>query len=232
MIEKWILSIEHLENKSRMIKDEWIKSNYYVLVVSSMDDALYELTQKNDYILIVICIDDNSIWTSLKQLRDSTISPILVMREVYDADEKIKAIKLGADEYIKKPKTIEECIASSQALIRRFTEYCDKAEWCATKFSHNDIFICVEYRKVYIKGQEISLTKKEFDLLHLLLSNRKRVFTYEQIYQLIWEVDYAGNANEILWNHMKRMRQKLKVDESVPDYIKNVRDIGYKFDPE
>lgn len=232
MSKKWVLSIEYSSEKSRLIKEEWSKYNYYVLVVSTVNDAIKELAVKDDYILIVVCINGNDFLDSLKVLRSSTISPILVMRKKYDASEKIDSLKFGADEYIEIPKTIEECVASCKALIRRFTEYCNKSEWCKTKFSYSDIFICVEYRKVYVRGQSVELTKKEFDLLCMLCSNRKRVFTYEQLYQNIWDVEYVGNANEILWNHIKRMKQKLKIDDSVPDYIKNVRDIGYKFDPE
>ena len=106
--------------------------------------------------------------------------PILVLSSNYNASEKLEAIQSGADEYLAYPLTIEEIVASGRALIRRYTVLNHKAEQSVTIITYYEIFMCVEYRKLFLKSREIALTRKEFDLLHLLLSNIGRVYTYEK----------------------------------------------------
>ncbi|MEL7566512.1 MAG: winged helix-turn-helix domain-containing protein [Dehalobacterium sp.] len=118
-----------------------------------------------------------------------------------------------------------------EALIRRYTVLNHKTEKPLTILTYLEIFICVEYRKVFLKSQEIKLTRREFDLLYLLLSSAGRVYTHENIYRYVWadEMDEASE-NYAVWCLVARVRKKLR---SVPDtlnYIKTVRDVGYCID--
>jgi DNA-binding response OmpR family regulator len=100
--------------------------------------------------------------------------------------KKLEAIQLGADEYIAYPPTVEEVVASGKALIRRYTVLNHQGEKPLTIITYHDLFMCVEYRKLFLKGKEIELTREEFDFLHLLLSSIGRVYTHEQIYRHVW----------------------------------------------
>lgn len=93
-----------------------------------------------------------------------------------------------------------------------------------------DLFFSLEQRLVMIQNKVIDLTAKEFDILALLIRHPKRVFTYEMITELVWEEEYASFSRKAVNNHVSNLRQKLKVSSDVPDYIKSVYGVGYKFD--
>lgn len=94
----------------------------------------------------------------------------------------------------------------------------------------DDLFFSLEQRLVRIQNKVIELTAKEFDILALLIRHPKRVFTYEMITELVWEEEYASFSRKAVNNHVSNLRQKLKVSPDVPDYIKSVYGVGYKFD--
>ena len=99
-----------------------------------------------------------------------------------------------------------------------------------TEIRMGDLYFCQEQRLVYIGGQEIKLTAKEFDILTLLITHPKRVFTYELIMELVWNEDYSYYSRKAINNHVSNLRKKLKIIPGSPDYIKSVIGIGYKFE--
>lgn len=99
-----------------------------------------------------------------------------------------------------------------------------------TEIRMGDLYFCQEQRLVYIGEQEIKLTAKEFDILALLITHPKRVFTYELIMELAWNEDYCYYSRKAVNNHVSNLRKKLKVTQNSPDYIKSVVGVGYKFE--
>ena len=99
-----------------------------------------------------------------------------------------------------------------------------------TEIRMGDLYFCKEQRLVYIGEQEIKLTAKEFDLLSLLITHPKRVFTYELIMELVWNEDYSYYSRKAVNNHVSNLRKKLKIIPDSPDYIKSVVSVGYKFE--
>ena len=99
-----------------------------------------------------------------------------------------------------------------------------------TEIQEGDLYFCLEERKVSVRGQTIDLSAKEFNVLHLLIMNRKRVMTFETIAYHIWNEKYVENELTAIHNMMSRLRQKLKISPDIPDYIISVRGVGYKFD--
>ena len=99
-----------------------------------------------------------------------------------------------------------------------------------TEIRMGDLYFCQEQRLVYIGGQEIKLTAKEFDILALLITHPKWVFTYELIMELVWNEDYSYYSRKAVNNHVSNLRKKLKIIPGSPDYIKSVIGIGYKFE--
>ena len=91
------------------------------------------------------------------------------------------------------------------------------------------MYFCLEQRMVCVRNQEINLTAKEFDILALLIMNPKRVFTYEMIIDIVWHEDCDYYSRKAINNHVSNLRKKLKVEPDVPDYIKSVHSVGYKF---
>lgn len=211
-------------------QQEWLKHHVFVKAVKSMPEAL-QLLSKMDFLLVVIATDNIEYLPHLKIMRDMKPMPILVLSSRYNASEKLEAIHLGADEYLAYPLTVEESVASGRALIRRYIVLNHQAEKPLTVITYHEIFMCVEYRKFFLKGKEIELTRKEFDLLYLLLSSIGRVYTHDQIYLHVWggERDIISD-NYAIWCLVTRIRKKLRSVPDTFDYIKSIRDVGYRID--
>ena len=110
---------------------------------------------------------------------------------------------------------------------------CGKSSWqTLTELREGYLYVCLEQRLVRIQDQVVTLTAKEFDILVLLIQNPKRVFTYEMIIELIWDAEHSSYSRKAVNNHISNMRKKLKVSPDIPDYIKSVVGVGYKFDSE
>lgn len=100
-----------------------------------------------------------------------------------------------------------------------------------TEIHEGSLYFCPEQRKVTVCGQEIDLTAKEFDALRLLITNRKRVMTFETISYQVWGEEYVGVSVKAIHNLMSRLRQKLQIEPDMPEYIVSIRGVGYKFEP-
>lgn len=115
------------------------------------------------------------------------------------------------------------------------SEYKSNHDWVnndpLTIIDYSPLHFCLEYRSVKVNEQEIELTAKEFDILALLILNPHRVFTYEMIIDAIWNEDYNICTRKTITNHISNLRRKLNTGPEIPDYIKSVHSIGYKFDP-
>ena len=99
-----------------------------------------------------------------------------------------------------------------------------------TEVREGDLYFCLEQRLVTVRGKVIELTVKEFEIFSLLILNPKRVFTYEMLIDLVWNEDYTYYSRKAVNNHVSNLRKKLKVAPDLPDYVKSVYGIGYKFD--
>ena len=99
-----------------------------------------------------------------------------------------------------------------------------------TEVREGDLYFCLEQRLVTVRGQVIELTVKEFEIFSLLILNPKRVFTYEMLMDLVWNEDYTYYSRKAVNNHVSNLRKKLKVAPDLPDYVKSVYGIGYKFE--
>ena len=100
-----------------------------------------------------------------------------------------------------------------------------------TEIREGDLYFCLEEREVSVRGEKVDLSAREFNTLYLLLMNRKRVITFETIAYHVWGEEYVENELTAIHNIMSRLRQKLSIIPDIPDYIKSVRGVGYKFEP-
>ena len=105
-----------------------------------------------------------------------------------------------------------------------------QADQPLTEIREGDLYFCLEQRLVTVRGQAIPLTVKEFDIFALLILNPRRVFTYEMIMDIVWNEPYNAYSRKTIINHISNIRRKLKLHSEIPDYIKSVYGVGYKFD--
>ena len=99
-----------------------------------------------------------------------------------------------------------------------------------TEIREGDLYFCLEQRLVTVRGQIITLTVKEFEIFALLILNPKRVFTYEMLLDLVWHEDYTYYSRKAINNHVSNLRKKIRIAPDLPDYVKSVYGVGYKFD--
>lgn len=148
---------------------------------------------------------------------------IIMLTAKNDIVDKVLGLELGADDYITKPFDIREIIARSKSLLRRLNKSCSESE--SVDIQIKDLKIMLKQRKVIIKGEILELTPKEFDLIYLLLSNIDRVYTREELLDLIWGIEYIGGTRTVDI-HVQRLRKKL--GKTYEDIIQTVYRVGYK----
>lgn len=167
----------------------------------------------------------------LKKIREVSNIPVLMLTAKSNEEDKVLGLRLGADDYLTKPFSINELTARVHSLIRRYTTL-------NPAFSEETDCICLKdmtidrgNRSVTVRGALVELTGKEFDLLVFLASNKGRIFTKKQIYTQVWEDEYAFDDSNIM-SFISKLRKKIEPDPEHPFYILTVRGVGYRFNKE
>ena len=120
--------------------------------------------------------------------------------------------------------------APCTTIFREQYSISQQADQPLTEIQEDDLYFCLEQRLVIVRGQVIPLTVKEFEIFALLILNPKRVFTYEMLLDLVWHEDYTYYSRKAINNHVSNLRKKIKITPDLPDYVKSVYGVGYKFD--
>ena len=183
------------------------------------------LSQHPDLILLDLMLPQLSGTEVCKRIRAVSMVPIIMLTAKDDEVDKVLGLELGADDYITKPFSSRELTARVKAMLRRVSEPLENNEVTTTK----TVVVDPVKHKVFVRGMEIKLPLKEFDLLHYLTQNPGRVLTREQIIDRIWGHDYFGDT-KTLDVHIKRIREKVEKNPNNPEIIQTIRGLGYKFE--
>ncbi|GAA0236680.1 DNA-binding response OmpR family regulator [Clostridioides mangenotii] len=226
MIHK-ILVVDDDKDLCEVLKKYLEIENYLVEFRHDGVSGLQEVLE-NSYQLVIldIMLPQKSGFEILTEVRKSSSVPILMLTAKDSEIDKVSGLRLGADDYLTKPFSMNEFIARVQSLIRRstyFNESISKKELC-----FDGLVINPDTREVTVDNKKIDLTAKEFDLLYFLAQSRGKVFTKKQIYRNVWEEDYAFDDNNIMV-HIRRLRKKIEHKPDAPKFIKTVWGVGYKF---
>lgn len=155
--------------------------------------------------------------------RESQV-PIIVLSARGREKDKVRALDLGADDYLTKPFSVEELLARVRAVLRRSAP----AETIArTAYAVGDLVVDFENRRVTIDGQPVELTPIEYRLLAHLALNAGKVLTYRALLQAVWGPEY-GDEKEYVWTYIRRLRQKLSEDQDQPRYLLTEPGVGYR----
>ena len=167
----------------------------------------------------------------LKKVREVSNIPVLMLTAKSNEEDKVLGLRLGADDYLTKPFSINELTARVHSLIRRYTTL-------NPAFSEETDCICLKdmtvdraNRSVTVRGVLVELKGKEFDLLVFLASNKGRIFTKKQIYTQVWEDEYAFDDSNIM-SFISKLWKKIESNPEQPFYILTVRGVGYRFNKE
>ncbi|WP_369355526.1 response regulator transcription factor [Lysinibacillus capsici] len=229
-MQKHILLVEDDEAIREMVDNYLTMEGFNVTTATNGEEALHNCLQNIfDLVILDIMIPKLNGLEVLKIIREQAALPIIIMSAKDSDVDKALGLGLGADDYIAKPFSMLEFSARVKAVIRRATKYSSQAEQKQEVLEIDNLKIDIVNFSITKSGQEIKLTSKEFSILKLFVTNRHRVFTKEQIYQMIWKDAYYGDEN-IINVHIRRLREKIEDDPSNPQYIKTLWGIGYKFE--
>ncbi len=182
-------------------------------------------------IILDVMMPDIDGFQVLRKIRETSNIPVLMLTAKSDEEDKVSGLRLGADDYLTKPFSINELMARVNSLIRRFTTLNPISAINTDILTLKDMVIDKENRIVSINATPVDLTSKEFDLLFFLASNKGRVFTKKQIYTQVWAEEYAFDDNNIM-SFISKLRKKVEPDPDHPFYILTVRGVGYRFNKE
>ena len=163
-----------------------------------------------------------------KQIREKKNTPILMVSAKKDDIDKIRGLGLGADDYVTKPFSPSELVARVKAHLSRYERL------IGSNAVENDIIeirglkIDKTARRVYVNGEEKAFTTKEFDLLTFLAENPNHVYTKEELFREIWDMESIGDIATVTV-HIKKIREKVEMDTSKPQYIETIWGVGYRF---
>lgn len=152
--------------------------------------------------------------------------PILVISAKIDKETKLNVLKSGADDFIMKPFDTDEVIARVKANLRRYTEFSD-SNITHNTLQYKELEIDLEEIKTKVKGQEINLTPIEYEILKLLLSHPKKIYTKENIYKSVWKDEFYGDENTVNV-HISNIRNKISRIDNETEYIKTIWGMGFR----
>lgn len=182
-------------------------------------------------VILDVMMSDIDGFQVLRKIRETSNVPVLMLTAKSDEEDKVSGLRLGADDYLTKPFSLNELMARVNSLIRRFTTLNPTSTINPDILTLKDMVIDKENRIVSINAVPVDLTGKEFDLLYFLASNKGRVFTKKQIYTQVWAEEYAFDDNNIM-SFISKLRKKVEPDPDHPFYILTVRGVGYRFNKE
>ncbi|BBM59997.1 winged helix family two component transcriptional regulator [Leptotrichia hongkongensis] len=203
------------------------KNNFTVNTVFDGEAALKEIEENEfDIILLDVMMPKKDGFDICREVRTFSNVPIIMITARGEDYEKIMGLEIGADDYIVKPFSPGEIIARINAILRRITPKNDES---AKIFIYDNLEIDLNNFTVKINDEIISLTKKEIEILWTLATNQNKVFTRENLLDLIWGFDYFGESRTVD-THIKRLRAKLDNYKHEKWNIKTIWGVGYKFD--
>ena len=211
-----------------ILKEYCKKNNFNVTLAHDGEEILEKIrNNKFDIVLLDIMMPKKNGFDVCKEVRTFSNVPIIMITARGEDFERIMGLETGADDYIVKPFSPGEVIARIHAILRRVIPNENISQ--EKIFSYDNLTINLSDFTVKISDENVSLTKKEIELLWLLSTNQNKVFTRENLLDSIWGYDYFGDSRTVD-SHIKRLRAKLDNYEHETWNIKTIWGVGYKFD--
>lgn len=224
-----IVLVEDEPSISEVVSLYLKRADYVVTCFSDGMSALNALTEQlPDLIILDVMLPGLDGFTLMRKLRDHSDVPIILLTSRREESDRIAGLELGADDYVVKPFSPQELVSRVRAVLRRTRSSTEVITNETLTFQ--DLLINPQTREISLRGQNIILTAKEFDLLHHLALHPRQVFTRDQLLENIWGYyDYIDPSTVTV--HLRRLREKIEKDPAKPAHLVTVWGIGYKFEP-
>ena len=224
-----ILIVEDEEAIADLEKDYLELSGFEVEVANDGETGLKKALE-NDYDLFILDLMLPGVdgFEICRQVRDEKNTPIIMVSAKKDDIDKIRGLGLGADDYITKPFSPSELVARVKAHMARYDRLVGSAVEENKVIDIRGLKIDTTARRVWVNGEMKHLTTKEFDLLTFLASHPNHVYTKDELFSEIWDMESIGDIATVTV-HIKKIREKIEFDTSKPQYIETIWGVGYRF---
>lgn len=224
-----ILIIEDEEAIADLEKDYLELSDFEVEIENTGDKGLKTaMTGDFDLIILDLMLPGVDGFEVCKKIREEKNVPIIMVSAKKDDIDKIRGLGLGADDYMTKPFSPSELVARVKAHMARYDRLVGSNQKVNDIIEIRGLKIDKTARRVYVDGEERIFTTKEFDLLTFLAENPNHVYSKEELFREIWDMDSIGDIATVTV-HIKKIREKIEFDSAKPQYIETIWGVGYRF---
>lgn len=224
-----ILIVEDEEAIADLEKDYLELSGFQVEVATDGETGLKRAMEGEfDLYILDLMLPGVDGFDICRQIRNEKNTPIIMVSAKKDDIDKIRGLGLGADDYMTKPFSPSELVARVKAHLARYDRLTGSAMEANKIIEIRGLKIDTTARRVWVNGEEKTFTTKEFDLLTFLASHPNHVYTKEELFREIWDMESIGDIATVTV-HIKKIREKVEVDTSNPQYIETIWGVGYRF---
>ncbi|WP_075365519.1 MULTISPECIES: response regulator transcription factor [Desulfosporosinus] len=215
------------DERIREIVRLYLEADGFVVSEAADGKQVLDLVRNHsiDLILLDLLMPEIDGWTVCKIIRKETQIPIIMLTAKGEENDRVLGFDLGADDYVVKPFSARELAARVKAVLRRL----DVEQSSEHTITYQGLRIDRIRREVEVNGTSVQLTTKEFELLLCLVQDPGRIYSRDQLLNLVWEYDYCGDSRTVD-THVNRLRSKLDEQAGSSDFIQTVRGVGYKFE--
>jgi DNA-binding response regulator resD len=224
-----LLIVEDEESIADLEKD-YLELSGFEVDIENDGDAGLKAALHRDYNLIIldVMLPGKDGFEICKQVRKEKNTPIILVSAKKEDIDKIRGLGLGADDYITKPFSPSELVARVKAHMTRYERLLGTATVPNEVIEIRGIKIDITARSVWVNGKEKNFTAKEFDLLVFLAKHPNRVFSKEDLFREIWDMESIGDIATVTV-HIKKIREKIEINTAKPQYIETIWGVGYRF---
>jgi len=213
-----ILAIEDESDILEILRSFLTTQGYEVTATSSGTEGLRQFTEvEPDLVLLDVILPGKNGWEVLKEIRTQSDTPVIMLTALGRIDDKVKGLSQGADDYIKKPFDLEEMKARIEAVLRRYK----------TQLKRVGLSIDDARKQVWVRGETVSLSPKEYSLLKLLSSKPGKVFSSQEILAYLWPKSTYATSQDVQ-KYAYLLRKKLEEDPAHPKIVLTMRGFGYR----
>ena len=224
-----ILIVEDEEAIADLEKDYLELSDFEVTIENTGDKGLEAALSENfDLVILDLMLPGMDGFEVCKRIREEKNIPIIMVSAKKDDIDKIRGLGLGADDYMTKPFSPSELVARVKAHMARYDRLVGSNQKANDIIEIRGLKIDKTARRVYVDREERVFTTKEFDLLTFLAENPNHVYSKEELFREIWDMDSIGDIATVTV-HIKKIREKIEFDTAKPQYIETIWGIGYRF---
>ncbi len=213
------------------LEKDYLELSDFEVSIETKGDAGLERALSEDFNLVILDLMLPNVdgFEICKQIRSEKNTPIIMVSAKKDDIDKIRGLGLGADDYMTKPFSPSELVARVKAHLSRYERLIGSGSREENEIIEiRGLRIDKTARRVYVNDEERIFTTKEFDLLTFLASNPNHVYTKEELFQEIWDMESIGDIATVTV-HIKKIREKVEVNTSKPQYIETIWGVGYRF---